>query len=121
VIAAAQNVEGVASGDGAVCLQPDYAKLAQVAKQDPGRLSELGPGCLPGDLTVQPRDGRTVINAQLVDAYDTPQAGQTVLRLRAALHPIPGAEAQIGGQAAINKDTLVASARHRRSSLWCYW
>jgi RND superfamily putative drug exporter len=36
-----------------------------------------------------------------------------VLRLRAALHPIPGAEAQVGGQAAINKDTLVASARDR--------
>ena len=33
VIAAAQKVEGVASGDGAVCLQPDYAKLAQLAKQ----------------------------------------------------------------------------------------
>jgi RND superfamily putative drug exporter len=62
---------------------------------------------------VQPRSGRTVINAQLVDSYDTPQAGQTVLRLRAALHPIPGAEAQVGGQAAINKDTLVASARDR--------
>jgi RND superfamily putative drug exporter len=113
VIAAAQNVQGVASGDGAVCLQPDYAKLAQLAKENPGRLSELGPGCLPDDLTVQPRNGRTVINAQLVDAYDTPQAGQTVLRLRDALHPIPGAEAQVGGQAAINKDTLVASARDR--------
>jgi RND superfamily putative drug exporter len=113
VIAAAQKVQGVATGDGAVCLQPDYAKLAQLAKQDPGRLSQLGPACLPDDLTVQPRNGRTVINAQLVDAYDTPQAGQTVLRLRDALHPIPGAEAQVGGQAAINKDTLVASARDR--------
>ena len=100
VIAAARQVEGVPNGDGAVCLQPDYAKLAQLAKQDPGRLSELGSGCLPGDLTVQPRSGRTVINAQLVDSYDTPRAGQTVLRLRAALHPIPGAEAQVGGQAA---------------------
>jgi len=113
VIAAAQNVQGVASGGGAVCLQPDYAKLAQLAKQDPERLSQLGSGCLPDDLTVQPRNGRTVINAQLVDSYDTPQAGQTVLRLRDALHPIPGAEAQVGGQAAINKDTLVASVRDR--------
>jgi RND superfamily putative drug exporter len=113
VIAAAQNVQGVASGDGAVCQQPDYAKLAQLAKQDPERLSQLGSGCLPNDLTVQPRNGRTVINAQLVDSYDTPQAGQTVLRLRDALHPIPGAEAQVGGQAAINKDTLLASARDR--------
>jgi RND superfamily putative drug exporter len=113
VIAAAQNVQGVASGDGAVCQQPDYAKLAQLAKQDPERLSQLGSGCLPNDLTVQPRNGRTVINAQLVDSYDTPQAGQTVLRLRDALHPIPGAEAHVGGQAAINKDTLLASARDR--------
>ncbi|HEX2308653.1 MAG TPA: MMPL family transporter, partial [Jatrophihabitantaceae bacterium] len=113
VIAAAQNVQGVASGDGAVCQQPDYAKLAQLAEQDPERLSQLGSGCLPNDLTVQPRNGRTVINAQLVDSYDTPQAGQTVLRLRDALHPIPGAEAHVGGQAAINKDTLLASARDR--------
>ncbi len=114
VIAAAKKVDGVASGAAAVCLQPDYAKLAQLAKQNPGGQSQATPtSCLPADLSVQPVHGRTVVNAQLTSSYDTAAAGDTVIRLRTALHAIPGADAQVGGQAAITRDTLDSSRRDR--------
>ncbi|MGI8879078.1 MAG: MMPL family transporter [Jatrophihabitans sp.] len=114
VIAAAKKVSGVASGDAAVCLQPDYAKLAELAKQNPGgKPPAAQTTCLPAALTVQPLNGRTIINAQLTSSYDTSAAGDTVIRLRTALHAIPGADARIGGQAAITRDTLDSSRRDR--------
>jgi RND superfamily putative drug exporter len=99
-------------GDGAVCLQPDFAKLAEAAKSGsapPGAPS----GCLPDSLSVSPIDGQTVINAQITSAYDTPAAYATIERLRAAVHAVPGADALVGGQSALNLDVQDASRRDR--------
>ena len=102
IIAAAAKVKGVSTGAGAVCLQPDYAKVAQAAKaagSSGSAAAASGPsGCLPDPLSVQPIGGRTVINAQITDAYDSQGAYGTIKRLRTAVHAVHGAGAQVGGQ-----------------------
>ncbi|TQF74570.1 MMPL family transporter [Rhodococcus spelaei] len=114
VIAVASTVPGVATEPGSVCLQVDYAKLAELAKlgTTPGT---GGPesGCPPAILTVQPIDGRTVVNATLADSYDSPQALDTVTRLREAVHAVPGADALVGGSSATTVDVQAASVRDR--------
>ncbi|MFI5952539.1 MMPL family transporter [Cryptosporangium sp. NPDC051539] len=115
VIAAARGVDGVSRAADAVCVQPDYAKLAEAAKSaapsDGG--APPAPGCVPAQLQVAPIDGRTVINATLADSYDTPAAYQTVKRLRTAVHAVPGADAQVGGASAANLDVSTASVHDR--------
>ncbi len=111
VIAAAARVPGVVQQVGAVCLQPDYAKLAAAPKAAP---TARGPGgCVPAALAVSPIGGRTLVNAQLTSAYDSPAAYTTVQRLRAAVHAVPGARALVGGQSALNLDVQDASRRDR--------
>jgi putative drug exporter of the RND superfamily len=117
VMAAAAKVKGVATGAGAVCVQPDYTKLAAAIKA--AAASGATPpvstaGCLPDALNVAPIDGRTVINAQLTASYDSQPAYDAIKALRQAVHAIPGADAEVGGQAAIQLDTLDASARDSR-------
>jgi RND superfamily putative drug exporter len=110
VIVAAGETRGVVQGVGAVCVQPDFAKLAAAARS--GGAPSTG-ACPPDDLSVQPINGRTVINAQITSAYDTPEAYATINRLRAAVHAVPGAEAIVGGQSALNLDVQDASRRDR--------
>ena len=115
VITAVSQVPGVATGPGAVCVAPDYSKLARLAST-PGA-GTTGPsrtaGCLPAGLTVAPRDGRLLVDAQLTSSYDSHAAFATVQRIRDAVHAIPGAHALVGGGAAVNYDTQQAS-RHDR-------
>lgn len=119
VIAAASKVAGVSTKAGAVCVQPDYAKLAAAVKaagNQPGGGGSAGSaasGCVPAALQVSPIDGRTVVNAELSDSYDSPQAYATVDRLRATLHAIPGAEAMVGGNSAATLDVQKASVHDR--------
>jgi RND superfamily putative drug exporter len=117
VIAAASKVKGIASTPGSVCVQPDYAKLAAALKAGgsgaAGALAKGG-GCLPDALSVAPIGGRTVINAQMTSSYDSQPAYDTIRALRKAVHAIPGADAEVGGQAGIQLDTLDASARDSR-------
>ena len=117
VIDAAAKVKGVATGPGSVCVQPDYAKLAEAIKAaaaSGGAPPVSASGCLPDSLTVTPIDGRTVVNAQLTSSYDSQAAYDTIKALRTAVHAIPGADALVGGQAGIQLDTLDASARDSR-------
>ena len=111
VIAAASKTEGVSSAAGAVCVQPDYAKLAAAAKNAPS--APAAPGCLPPALQVTPINGRTVVNATLTDSYDSPAAYETIKRLRATLHAVPGADAKVGGSSAANLDVSTASVHDR--------
>jgi len=142
VIAAASRVEGVARTPGAVCIQTDYVALAKAAAArggtggapgggppagapgggPPAGAPGGGPpagapggagGCPPAQFQVRPVDGRLLVSAQLTAAYDTQPAYDTVARLRAAVHAVDGADALVGGQAAINADTNDAS-RHDR-------
>ena len=111
LIATVSKVPGVATTPGSVCVQPDYPKVAQAAGS--GRLQLSPSGCLPAQLSVSPHDGRTLINANLQYRYDTKQAYDTVTRIRAAVHSIPGAKALVGGSSAINYDILQASKHDR--------
>jgi RND superfamily putative drug exporter len=113
VMAAAAATPGVSTAPGSVCLQVDYAKLAELAKLGAGTGSALPAGCPPPILTVQPIDGRTVVNATLADSYDSPEALATVDRLRDAVHAVPGADALVGGSTAATADVQAASVRDR--------
>jgi putative drug exporter of the RND superfamily len=58
-------------------------------------------------------DGLVRLDATLVDPADSAAAGSTVRRLRAAVHSVPGARAQVGGFTAINLDVQDTSKRDR--------
>ncbi|GAA4473921.1 efflux RND transporter permease subunit [Rhodococcus olei] len=114
VMAAAAATPGVSTAPGSVCLQIDYAKLAQLAKLGMGAGATTAPaGCPPPALTVQPIDGRTVVNAVLADQYDSPEALATIGRLRDAVHAVPGADALVGGNSAATVDVQAASVHDR--------
>ncbi|WP_347343643.1 MMPL family transporter [Jatrophihabitans telluris] len=110
VIAAAQKTPGILNKPGAVCVQIDYAKLASGGG---GAGGAGAAGCPPAQLQVQPIGGRTIVNATLADSYDSPAAYETIKRLRAALHAIPGANAKVGGQTAATLDVQKASVHDR--------
>ena len=115
VIAAVSAVPGVATDPGSVCVAPDFAKLAQLAAGGGFPAGAPAPnGCLPAEVQVQPHDGRILVDAVLADRFDTAAAQRTVQRIRDAVHAIPGADARVGGQAAVQYDTLQAS-RHDRN------
>jgi RND superfamily putative drug exporter len=112
VIAVTSKVPGIATTPGSVCVQLDYAKLAQAIKA--GGTVPTAAGCAPAALQVQPVNGRIIVNANLAYRYDTAQAYSTIVALRKAVHAIPGAHALVGGSSAINYDTQQAS-RHDRN------
>ncbi len=114
VIAAVSRIPGVASGPGAVCVAPDYSKLAALARTGGAAAGARPAGCLPGALAVAPHNGRLLVDATLSSSYDSHAAFATVQRIRAAVHAIPGAHALVGGAAAVNYDTQQAS-RHDRN------
>lgn len=112
VIATASKVDGVAQKPGSVCIQIDLAKVKALAGG--GALSNApAAGCPPALVAVQPIDGRTVVNANLVDSYDSPEAIDTVKRLRDALHALSGANAIVGGSTAATLDVQQAAVHDR--------
>ncbi|KPC80945.1 MULTISPECIES: MMPL family transporter [Streptomyces] len=73
-------------------------------------------GVVPGSLVVPPgarpvHEGRAIFEATLTDAADSEQADRTVERVRDAVHGIPGADAQVGGDTAAALD-MDAATRH---------
>jgi putative drug exporter of the RND superfamily len=110
VIAAASKVPGVAQAPGSVCVEVDYAKIAKLAA---GGQAPVGQGCAPAALQVAEVDGRLPIDAIMNYRYDTPEAAQVVRDIRTAVHAVPGADAIVGGQAAIQYDTKQASEHDR--------
>ncbi|WP_068276179.1 MMPL family transporter [Aldersonia kunmingensis] len=114
VIRVAQEDPGVSKAAGSVCIQPDIAKLADLAKQFGGAPPEGSvSGCLPPQLQVQPIDGRTIVNAILVDPYDSAEAVETIKRLRGELHAIPNADVLVGGSTAETVDVQAAAIHDR--------
>jgi putative drug exporter of the RND superfamily len=59
-------------------------------------------------------DGLVEINATLRDPADSDAAERTVERLRDVAHAVPGAEAKVGGQTAVQMDVNATSARDLR-------
>jgi RND superfamily putative drug exporter len=116
VIAAVGNVHGVAknaAGQPQVCIRPDYTKLA-AAFQSGTPVRPDARGCFPAAYQVQAVNGRTLIEAQITDRYDTPAATKTIQRIRATVAKVDGAHALVGGQTAVTYDIQQAS-RHDRN------
>ncbi len=114
VIKVASAVPGVATTPGSVCVQLDYAKVAKLKSGSSGQPpAGVVAGCPPAALQVSPIDGRTIINATLTDSYDSQAAFDTIARLRAAVHAVPGADALVGGQSAATLDVHDASIHDR--------
>ena len=112
VIAAVKNVDGVAQAPNAVCVELDYAKASQVANTNP--LAALRTQCPSAvGLAVTPKDGKLLVGATLAYPYDSPQAYDTIMRIRGAVGAIPGADALVGGSSATNLDIQNASVRDR--------
>ena len=62
----------------------------------------------------QVKDGLAYVTATLRDPPDNAAADATVLRVRAAVHAIPGADAKVGGQTAILHDIRVAAGQDNK-------
>ena len=58
-------------------------------------------------------DGRGMIQATLASSPDSDEAIDTVAALREALHPLPGADALVGGYTASQYDTRLTAERDR--------
>jgi putative drug exporter of the RND superfamily len=113
VIAAVSRIPGVSSAPGSVCVEADYAKVAAL-RASSASADGLSAGCPAPQLSVSPHGGRLIVDAILTSSYDSQQAYDTVVRIRSAVHAIPGADALVGGQSAINYDTNQA-AKHDRN------
>ncbi|HZC69645.1 MAG TPA: MMPL family transporter [Jatrophihabitans sp.] len=113
VIERVRQVPGVASTPDAVCVRLDYQKAAAYVQAHPGAaaLANTSHGCPPPFLQVHPVNGETLVDATLTSTYDSQAAYDTVKRIRAAVEAIPGADALVGGQSAVNLDVQDAS-RH---------
>ncbi|HLU72131.1 MAG TPA: MMPL family transporter [Nonomuraea sp.] len=59
-------------------------------------------------------DGRVLLHATLAEPAESTAAVEITRDLRAAVHAVPGADALVGGTAAVNLDTLDTSARDLR-------
>ncbi len=117
IISTISHIPGVSGAPDSVCVQPDYMKIAALAKRSVGKLTTLernGGSCPTPQLSVSPERGRLIVDAVLSSSYDSPQAYGTLVRIRAAVHAIPGADALVGGQTAVDYDTNQA-ARHDRN------
>ena len=67
-----------------------------------------------GLIRPQVRDGYAYLEGTLTSAADSQAGYDTVDRLRASVHAIPGAEAKVGGGSAVNLD-IQRATRHDRN------
>ncbi|MBB1259258.1 MMPL family transporter [Streptomyces alkaliterrae] len=89
-------------------------RVAAAAERVEG-VAAVTPATVTGRPDGEPRvvDGRARLDVTLQDAADTEAARQTVVRLRDALHPVPDADALVGGYTAQQHDTLTTAQRDR--------
>ncbi|NJC69658.1 MMPL family transporter [Planosporangium thailandense] len=73
------------------------------------------PGATPPIATPLPKivDGRVRVDVTLAVPADSDRAGDVVRALRAKLHALPGADAEVGGFTAINLDVQTTAQRDR--------
>ena len=84
--------------------QPQAAQLASAFKSVPGITGVTGPAI---------EAGHAYLTGTLTSAPDSQAAYATINRVRAAVHAVPGANALVGGNTAINLDISRASAHDR--------
>ncbi len=89
VIAAASGVEVCGRAPGSVCVQVDIEKVRRCCRTPVAMAA--APARLPprrSTVNVAPIDGRTIVNVAMADSYDSPEALETVERLRDTLHAV---------------------------------
>ncbi|MFJ1646626.1 MMPL family transporter [Streptomyces sp. NPDC088258] len=106
------------SGNPAVVIA-DARRLAEVtaaveATDGVASATPVTEGGKPGAGEPLVADGRVRIDATLLNAADSDAAKDTVVRLREAVHSVPGADALVGGYTAQQYDTQ-RTAEHDRS------
>ena len=111
VIAGGLQGSGSCADAQARCASRSTTPSSRNCRRPRGRPS--GSGCAPAALQVADVDGRLPIDAIMNYRYDTPQAAKVVQDIRTAVHAVPGADAIVGGQAAIQYDTKQASEHDR--------
>ncbi len=84
--------------------EPQAARLASAVKGTPGMTGVIGPFS---------RAGHAYLQGTLTSAPDSQASYNTIDRVRAAVHAVPGADALVGGNTAINLDVERASAHDR--------
>jgi RND superfamily putative drug exporter len=84
--------------------EPARAQLASALRATPGITSVVGPFS---------KAGHAYLQGTLTTAPDSQAAYNTIDRVRAAVHAVPGANALVGGNTAINLDVTRASAHDR--------
>ena len=77
------------------------------------RAAALVDGVAQAEIQQPAVNGRIRVNVVLRDPADSTAATATVQRVRTAVHAVPGAQAVVGGQTAIQLDTQAASERDR--------
>jgi putative drug exporter of the RND superfamily len=87
-----------------ICNEPQAAQLASAVKATPGITGVIGPFS---------RAGHAYLQGTLTAAPDSQAGYNTIDRVRAAVHAVPGADALVGGNTAINLDVERASAHDR--------
>jgi RND superfamily putative drug exporter len=102
IIARADHVNAVVS------VAQTVPGIAQVVLYTGTQTGAAGPGQQPKVV-----DGLVQMDATLKYPSDSPQAQDTVQRLRDAVHAVAGADAKVGGFTAINYDTQKSSQRDR--------
>ncbi|GGO82258.1 MMPL family transporter [Wenjunlia tyrosinilytica] len=85
-------------------------QVGEAVARDPGVVPDsVGPA--PGQPPV--KNGRVYLEATMKNPSDSSAAEHTVERVRDAVHPIPGADAKVGGDTAVRLDADRAAARDR--------
>lgn len=88
------------------------ADAAGEVKSSLASLKGVVPSSIGTPKGVAPRkDGQVYLEATLTESPDSAAAQQTVDRARATLHRLPGADAKVGGNTAVQLDTTRASSR----------
>jgi RND superfamily putative drug exporter len=104
----AEHFPGGAGGPADIVTDGAHASAVAAAAQAVSGVSRVLPANVDGGIA----DVRAVLN----DPPQSTAAKQTIERLRAAVHAVPGADALVGGQTAVALDTDVAT-RHDRNVL----
>ncbi|MFF8449686.1 MMPL family transporter [Streptomyces leeuwenhoekii] len=111
-----EHFPGGAGNPAVVIANADRAEQVVAAARDTRGVAGAAPVTAsggPGDGEPLTADGRVRIDVTLRAAADSDEARETVVRLRDALHAVPGADALVGGYTAQRHDTLETAERDR--------
>ncbi|WP_461028140.1 MMPL family transporter, partial [Streptomyces sparsus] len=112
----AEHFPGGSGNPAVIIADADRADEVTAAARGTEGVAEAAPVTAegrPGGGEPMVVDGRVRIDATLADPADSDAAKQTVLRLRDAVHDVPGGDALVGGYTAQQYDTQTTGERDR--------